>query len=858
MKGREKREIPEKTRRPFASSSTIPTYENPGVSPPGIEPSKPVMKENSSIADGLVCGMIHEYEVRHVVPVRFCTGYGSKLPQCSDIKVGWAGRLSTKVPDITALDSLLLRFVKEAAHTTLQRELRELCARITTAIAFVVADMLRGCDCPRSNGYPSSQQMGRTRDLSSHTHLRDIKMMLSRSTDTMIKVIATGAEVTRPRKMERGFVTEDYNVTSCTPISCILSDDNDGSLLRLVLATIGLSTNLLQAIDVTLPMLISEHLNYCTIHPSHRELCAVVVRILVPHQDEPAGSPPDFSISNRAGRCRWSVGFTGISCFPHPCIPLLLHTHLDSPSSALKTLLLKAVQTSRHSIRGLWMCLVCQIRQTDVASRCVPTVKRRKVQLAVWIPTMNPLVNSSFCWDNLRRSLRALFIVRASSTDDPEMIFLGVGSELQSSQPSQPVVQLHRNGTVCMADVDHTPPGVAKNISHQIGMFIQRNSSRAFVPAAHSRTRNYYERDKTQSMSMEYRHLARTLDVPHTGLQETTQRTASVTLLVSGLSLETQYTDRSTNTYHCDGDKLSREHSIQDVAIHDREDSCNESRHGRHEACSLQVVSQGPRTRLTLSATGPVHMTNTLLLPVWPLLAKCAAQRLAASQASLAAFPSPDIRNSAIAAAHMGNDEIIFSQGTLSKNKSGSTVVSLLASHQGEPGSIPAGSVPDFRKWESFQMMPLVSGPGIITTSNCRRPGIVTTSSRCRPSIVTTSSHRRLGIVTTSSCRRPGIVTTPSRHRPGIVTTSSCRRPGIVTTFSLCRPNTVGQQLAASPYFHRTASGIRQQAASDRKGGGHGRSLRKPTRTIPKSENQVTHSGIEPGSPRWKARSLTA
>ncbi|KAJ8869704.1 hypothetical protein PR048_028699 [Dryococelus australis] len=36
--------------------------------------------------------------------------------------------------------------------------------------------------------------------------------------------------------------------------------------------------------------------------------------------------------------------------------------------------------------------------------------------------------------------------------------------------------------------------------------------------------------------------------------------------------------------------------------------------------------------------------------------------------------------------------------------------VSLLASHQGEPGSIPAGPFPDFRMWETCRPMPLFSG----------------------------------------------------------------------------------------------------------------------------------------------------
>ncbi|KAJ8866299.1 hypothetical protein PR048_032142 [Dryococelus australis] len=41
MQGRGKRETTEKTRRPAASSGTIPTYENPGVNQPGIKPGSP-------------------------------------------------------------------------------------------------------------------------------------------------------------------------------------------------------------------------------------------------------------------------------------------------------------------------------------------------------------------------------------------------------------------------------------------------------------------------------------------------------------------------------------------------------------------------------------------------------------------------------------------------------------------------------------------------------------------------------------------------------------------------------------------------------------------------------------------------
>ncbi|KAJ8888272.1 hypothetical protein PR048_007759 [Dryococelus australis] len=48
MQGREKREIPEKTRRPMASSGTIPTCDNPGVTRSGIEPGS-LLWEASSI-----------------------------------------------------------------------------------------------------------------------------------------------------------------------------------------------------------------------------------------------------------------------------------------------------------------------------------------------------------------------------------------------------------------------------------------------------------------------------------------------------------------------------------------------------------------------------------------------------------------------------------------------------------------------------------------------------------------------------------------------------------------------------------------------------------------------------------------
>ncbi|KAJ8874417.1 hypothetical protein PR048_025266 [Dryococelus australis] len=48
MQGHGKGEIPEKTCRPAASSNTIPTCENPGATPPGIDFSSPWWRKCTS------------------------------------------------------------------------------------------------------------------------------------------------------------------------------------------------------------------------------------------------------------------------------------------------------------------------------------------------------------------------------------------------------------------------------------------------------------------------------------------------------------------------------------------------------------------------------------------------------------------------------------------------------------------------------------------------------------------------------------------------------------------------------------------------------------------------------------------
>ncbi|KAJ8896300.1 hypothetical protein PR048_001644 [Dryococelus australis] len=53
---------------------------------------------------------------------------------------------------------------------------------------------------------------------------------------------------------------------------------------------------------------------------------------------------------------------------------------------------------------------------------------------------------------------------------------------------------------------------------------------------------------------------------------------------------------------------------------------------------------------------------------------------------------------------------LIVKEWVVGDGEGGGVAVSLLAFHQGDPGSIPGRVNPDFRMWESFGMMPLVGG----------------------------------------------------------------------------------------------------------------------------------------------------
>ncbi|KAJ8870092.1 hypothetical protein PR048_029103 [Dryococelus australis] len=106
------------------------------------------------------------------------------------------------------------------------------------------------------------------------------------------------------------------------------------------------------------------------------------VSLLAPHQGEsgsiPGRATPGFSLvgivpDNAAGQ----LVFSGISRFPRPFIPTLLHAHLTSPSSALKTRCqpygLAALRLPNRRGRGItWAALNSEVLRADEDRREYP------------------------------------------------------------------------------------------------------------------------------------------------------------------------------------------------------------------------------------------------------------------------------------------------------------------------------------------------------------------------------------------------------------------------------------------------------------------------------------------------------
>ncbi|KAJ8888342.1 hypothetical protein PR048_007829 [Dryococelus australis] len=133
-----------------------------------------------------------------------------------------------------------------------------------------------------------------------------------------------------------------------------------------------------------------KHARYVDGSHSLRGLGGGGVRLLASHQGElgsiPCGVAPGFSHMGIVpdDAADWWV-FSGISRVPRLCIPALLHSHLTSPSSALKTTKLGAVQSD----------VLQRLVTSSVQSTCD---NRRGVSFASWgPPTASARAGESGC-----------------------------------------------------------------------------------------------------------------------------------------------------------------------------------------------------------------------------------------------------------------------------------------------------------------------------------------------------------------------------------------------------------------------------------------------------------------------------
>ncbi|KAJ8883132.1 hypothetical protein PR048_014972 [Dryococelus australis] len=225
--------------------------------------------------------------------------------------------------DINPLDIFLLNFVKYVVYKTPVRHLQDLRACVTTEIAqsgllLVFGHMDVHRVCAKSIGYVR-------RDFARLLHVQDPprrtvlcwehKLLLVGSLKT--KEIQDTCAAVEASVLQSPMKTEE------TPVS-----------LRDTLVNGNVSY-------------VSTYRNLDCAAGNRTRVC-LVARLPVSRLERTGFNPRPsctrvFASGDRAGRCCWLAGiFSEIYCFPLPCIPVLLHSHLISPSSALEFSLMKA------------------------------------------------------------------------------------------------------------------------------------------------------------------------------------------------------------------------------------------------------------------------------------------------------------------------------------------------------------------------------------------------------------------------------------------------------------------------------------------------------------------------------------
>ncbi|KAJ8865656.1 hypothetical protein PR048_033176 [Dryococelus australis] len=331
---------------------TIPTRENPGVTPPGIEPGSPWGGE-FSIA--LIARETITYREQNPV-------YRDERPSNTTPALLQEKRVEIRIETIRTLSrgAMTLRARQEInASLTRSARLRKTPVDSSTKRCF--------SDCRVATGRVSSMHLGYT----SRSKLCDV----------------TAPEFCR-------HVTSE-NVTPQSRMSASVKTNTHHVSLFNCLARIGdavfdwrpLSRPDIYSLNI-LPCSSTQPLPQGALSPQHRlrnfPLCnwdrdGLAVRQLAPphrgeHGSIPGRATPGFSkvgiVPDDAAVRRV---FSGISRFLHPFILALLHSHLTAPALALKT------SMNTHSVKVIsWLIDVAEANKTDCpnSSSLVPSVNK--------------------------------------------------------------------------------------------------------------------------------------------------------------------------------------------------------------------------------------------------------------------------------------------------------------------------------------------------------------------------------------------------------------------------------------------------------------------------------------------------
>ncbi|KAJ8889338.1 hypothetical protein PR048_008837 [Dryococelus australis] len=167
--------------------------------------------------------------------------------------------------------------------------------------------------------------------------------------------------------------------------------------------------------------------------------------------------------------------------------------------------------------------------------------------------------------------------------------------------------------------------------------------------------------------------------------------------------------------------------------------------------------------------------------------------------------------------------------------------VGLLASHQGDPGSILGWVTPDFRMWESCRTMPLVCGfsrgSPVSPASPFRRYSTLTSTILIGSQDL---DFKNLPYLFTSLTANSTNINHADRNsRSGRLLTSRSSEPMRVTEVSMEQSRNEGTGETGDPREDPTTNGIVRHDSHVRKSG-------------------ATQPGIKPGSLWWEASNITA